>query len=139
MNWTLEEQCREWRRFYDDLLDIVEKYGVNNAFGDGDFWVLDDNMGGATQVLYVFDIAALRKPLVAELMPLLGSKYAGWEIMVVLNVKGPNGDDVPPEGMILHGNFIEEFWDKDLLRRLFGKDFVWTDFSPFSTLQRKAT
>lgn len=134
MIWTLEDQCKEWRSFYDDIIDIVQKYGKNDAFGEGDFWLLDDNMGGATQVLHIFTISILSESLVAELMPLLLSKYVGWEIMVIMNLKGPNEEFVPPEGIILHAKFLEEFWDKDFLRSLFGKSFVWPERSRFSRL-----
>ncbi len=41
----LMQADREWPGSYKALRKIVERHGKNNAFGDGDFWLPDDDWG----------------------------------------------------------------------------------------------
>jgi hypothetical protein len=38
-----QTQEKEWEELYDQLSEILSCYGVSNPFGDGDFWLIDDN------------------------------------------------------------------------------------------------
>lgn len=53
----------EWQRSYDAILPVVQKFGRDNAFGEGEFWLVDDDWGGQMHKLYVFDISALTREL----------------------------------------------------------------------------
>ena len=34
-----------WSRLYQETSKLLAKYGVENSFGDGDYWINDDNYG----------------------------------------------------------------------------------------------
>ena len=36
-------QAMEWEALYDELLQLLGRYGINDAFGKGDFFLVDDN------------------------------------------------------------------------------------------------
>ena len=127
MNPEVEGVFDEWRSSYNDILKILEKHGKNDAFGEGDFWLLDDNWGGGPHRLYISNVSVLTRELVEELMVLLSNeKYLGWQIMVILDLKSPTNEEIPPEGLIVSGTLIQEFWDKEKLRSLFGEKFRWS-------------
>ncbi|MES2538377.1 MAG: hypothetical protein V4632_21165 [Pseudomonadota bacterium] len=125
MSSEIESQFSEWRSLYNEILSFLEGYGRNDPFGEGDFWLLDDNLGGGVHKIYIFNISMVTRELVEGLMKLLTDQYLGWQIMLILDMKCPAGE-VPPEGIIVHANFFEEFWDKDQLKKLFGDKFFWS-------------
>ncbi len=125
MNSETDDQINEWRYSYNDILMILERHGKNDAFGEGDFWLLDDNLGGCLHKLYIFNINVVTRELVAKLMLLLAEKYLGWQVMMILDLKSPTEEEIPPEGLIVYGRFVEEFWDKQKLKSLFGERFLW--------------
>ena len=127
MNPEIEAQINEWRSLYNDILMILERHGKNDACGEGDFWLLDDNWGGGPHRLYIFNISIVTRELVDEFMKLLSTeKHAGWEMMLILDLKSPTGEEIPPEGLFVRGNFVEEFWNKEKLKALFGEKFRWS-------------
>jgi hypothetical protein len=130
MNSEAEAQIDEWKNSYRDILAILQKHGKNDAFGEGDLWLLDDNLGGGLHKIYIFNISVVTRELVRKLMELLGERYLGWHIMMILDLKSPTNEEIPPEGLIVYGSFIEEFWDKGRLARLFGERFLWGEDTP---------
>jgi len=84
-------QQREWEALYGLVVDTMAKYGVENAFGDGDYLIVDDNYGHRRQIVEVHNVKMLRPDIVTALRKLLDG-YNGWEIVMAVNVPGP-----PPE------------------------------------------
>ena len=41
-----EIRCEQWAALYADLLHAPAPFGRNDAFGDGDSWLVDDGWGG---------------------------------------------------------------------------------------------
>jgi hypothetical protein len=49
----------EWSDFYGYIFTEMKIYGINDAFGSGDFWVHDDDWGGKFVKIIIFKIEIL--------------------------------------------------------------------------------
>jgi hypothetical protein len=47
---------QEWEELYDQLRDALAEFGTNDAFGNGEYWVLDDDYGGYHQKICIGDV-----------------------------------------------------------------------------------
>lgn len=82
------QQDREWETLYRLVVQTMAKWGVENAFGGGDYLIVDDNYGWRRQIVEVHNVKMLRPEIVAALRKLLDG-YNGWEIVMAVNVPGP--------------------------------------------------
>jgi hypothetical protein len=107
---------------YEALISVLRKFGKNDPFGEGDFWLVDDNWGDWTQKLTVNNIGVLTREFVDQLKQVM-VQFSAWRLMVTLEVALPCGKNVPPDGLIISGASIEEHWDKNALQTVLGSDF----------------
>lgn len=114
----------EWSTIYARLLTLLEQYGVIDAFGEGDYWLVDDDWGDRLHKLHVFNLNVLTPELVGALNQQLAN-HPGWKIMVTLDVHSPTAEEIPPDGLILDGISVDEHWDRTRLKFLFGCTFHW--------------
>lgn len=113
----------EWDILYQALREVCAKYGVENPYGDGDYWIVDDNWGSATQKLIVFSPKFLKPALVAEISQCIAhTRLLGAQVIVALDFKG-TVEKLPPMGLIVDSCGATEQWDIDLIRRRVGEDF----------------
>ena len=121
-----EMQAFRWEQSYAAAIAVLQRHGVEHAFGEGDFWLFDDNYGYPEHLLYIFRMAALTQGLVAELQSVLRAPaLEGWTIRVVLDLREPDGGQVPPEGLTVSSQAVEEHWNREALRARFGSAFDW--------------
>ncbi len=80
-------QADIWNRLYQKTSASLAKYGIENAIGDGDYWINEDNCGWHRISVGVQNLSLLRPEIVAELRGLLDA-YPGWEITVAVDVLG---------------------------------------------------
>jgi hypothetical protein len=70
-------------RPYDKLLEVLSPWGANNAFGEGDFWIVDDDYGG-----YFHKIVANSKfwseLVTGKIQKVLANSFSDWGVIVVL-------------------------------------------------------
>jgi hypothetical protein len=114
----------EWSALYASLRSLLQRRGHESPFGEGDFWLVDDDWGGALQKVCVFRIAFLTPPLVVEVQELLRGRFPGWGVMFQLEIGGST-DVVPPEGLVVYHDRIDEAWNKAKLKAVLGEDFAW--------------
>jgi len=74
----------EWEAIYGLLLAILQRHGVHDPFGDGDFFLVDDDYGCVQLKIECMSAAALTPALVAEIQQLLGAFERAWEVIVAL-------------------------------------------------------
>ena len=107
----------ESQLLHDQITRTLNQYGVKNAFGKGDYWLLDDNWGWERQQVEVQNLNLLRPHVIKELQTLL-AKYPNWDITVRVDV--PGKEKIWP-GMcviIYHDEIIDE-----LQREFFPEEF----------------
>jgi hypothetical protein len=67
---------------------------------------------------------SLRGVLVSDVQALLDSQLADWGVMFQLEIKD-SPEIIPPEGLIVYADSIEEAWDAEQLARVFGRAFAF--------------
>jgi hypothetical protein len=107
-----------WELAYDQLLCHLIKSGKNDAFGEGDFWLLDDDWGAGGQKICIFNPHVLTKNFISNIQRLLVEKGIESEVLVQIEFDG-----APPEGMRITRFAMQEDWDLARLRTIFGNSF----------------
>lgn len=97
-----EKQAAEWAALYDLLIGALASYGKNDAFGEGDYWVLDDDYGWRSHKVYFWQLEMLRPEIVKAMQGLL-DRFPDWSIVVALDV---NDQNWPNMGLIIRKHEI---------------------------------
>lgn len=87
------EREREWQHLHSDLASTLSQYGKSDPFGDGDFFLVDDDYGSYQHKVECTSEPFLQSSMLVAVQVLL-SKYASpWEVIFVLTRKagGPAG------------------------------------------------
>lgn len=119
-----EEAARETQALYESLGELLSRRGRSDAFGDGDYWIVDDGWVPRSHKVCVFDIAFLSPHLAAEVQSLLKEQFPQCLVWFQLEVREP-GKDVPLPGLRVSATSVKHDWDRDLLRSIFGERFAW--------------
>lgn len=113
-----------WQRLYDALVLTCKWFGDENAFGRGDFWVVDDDYGCHNQKLCVSSLTFLTPEVVQAIQQCIRDAGApGAQVMIQLELQGHGVDQVPPEGLIVKAHDIAEYWNLEQVRAIVGDDF----------------
>jgi hypothetical protein len=125
-------QDREWHILHDRITEVLDRYGHKDPFGNGDYWLVDDNWGQRRHRLEIQNPALVRPQVVVALQAALAD-YPDWEINAGLYL---GKTDWPASGMglvIYSDEIIDELQRKYLpeefrdlrypgARRLFDRD-----------------
>ena len=57
-------QDREWRVLHDRIAETLDRFGRRDAFGDGDYWLVDDNWGQCRQLIEIQNLNLLQPHIV---------------------------------------------------------------------------
>jgi hypothetical protein len=121
MNRSIDQ--KEWEILYNALRTVCAKHGTEDPFGNGDYWIVDDNWGGVTQKLVVSSPRFLTPKLVTEITNCIASTgLLGAQVIVALDLN-IRGDKLSPMGLIIDAHSAIEEWDIDLIRKRVGPDF----------------
>lgn len=99
-----EIQNQIWDSLYRAIVDFLKLYGKEDACGDGDYWVVDDNYGWRRHTIDVFDLKMFDVVIVKGLRRLL-QNIPNWDIVLVLDTPGV-GETIPPMGVTIRRNEI---------------------------------
>lgn len=111
----------EWRRLYECVREICARHGKEDAFGEGDFWVVDDQWAGVGQKIVVTNPQFISRRLVSELSACIGRLgLLGAEIVIALEGQKEGESD---GGLVVHSAGYEEYWDIKALRSRHGTSF----------------
>ena len=87
MNESDEQRDHIWQQLYEKIRALLGQHGKENAFGDGDFWMVDDNYGWRRHTVYLFNLKMLDPVTVDRLRAFL-MDLPEWEIVLVIDVPG---------------------------------------------------
>lgn len=109
---STDARDEEWAALYESLRAALAKLGREDAFGDGDYWLVDDDYGGVAQKLCVHRLAFLDSSLVTTIQAVL-TRFPGWHVLVQLEAE-IDGHPTPPEGIVIYPNHVEQHWDRSV-------------------------
>jgi hypothetical protein len=107
---SADEQDKEWAALYVTLRKSLASLGTENAFGEGDYWIVDDNYGDKAHKLCIHKLSFLRPPALASMQTAL-QRFPGWRIVVQMEAE-VNGVPLPPEGLVIYADGVEQHWDR---------------------------
>ncbi len=108
---------REWQILHDRITETLDRYGKKDAFGRGDYWLVDDDLGLYVHKLEVQNLKLLQPHIIKSLQALLYG-YPNWEIMFRVDVIGKESE-WPAMGLIIHDDGIID----DLKREFLPEEF----------------
>ena len=117
-----ERQAKEWQILHDRITEVLGKFGTKDAFGKGDYWLIDEDWGDYRQKLEVQNLNFLQPQIIKSLQALLAG-YPDWEIMFRVDVIGKE-KEWPPMGLIIHDDEVIDDLHREYLPAEF-RDFVY--------------
>lgn len=108
-----DEQDRIWNMLYQQLVDLFSQHGLENAFGEGDFWVVDDNYGWKRLTVCISDLAILTPSTVLIVQRILND-FPNWEIVLPLEGKARK-EEWPPMGLTVRKHEIIDGLQREYL------------------------
>lgn len=131
-------QNEEWSKLYDELQQLLVRHGQEDAYGDGDFWLVDDNYGSPQHKVCVSRVSFLTKIMASEVQQKLRAYSLPWEVIFAFDPRDERLD-LSDLGVVVHKADIQEDWNAGRMRRLFGSEFRWqTGTQANSQLNRDA-
>src|SRR5947207_15026113 len=94
----------EWRILHDRITETLDRFGKKDAFGRGDYWLVDEDLGLYRQKLEIQNLNLLQPHIIKSLQALLAG-YPDWEIMFRVDVLGKE-KEWPAMGVIIHDDEI---------------------------------
>ena len=98
-----DQQGREWELLYEKIKVVLARWGTEDAFGKGDYLIVDDDYGWRRQNIEIHTLKMLDPAIAAELQALLVDR-TDWEI--VMSVDIPGKESWPPMGIVIRRNEI---------------------------------
>jgi hypothetical protein len=99
---------------YNRLQAVLSAYGESSAFGEGEYWLLDDDWGNREHLLYIFREEFLTSEMIYKLKDIL-QDFEGWKLVVALDVVGWDKNVVPPMGLVISGRTIQDDLQREFL------------------------
>lgn len=99
-----EQQEREWLVLYDRISETLKRFGKENAFGEGDYWLVDDNLGLFEHRLEIQNLKLLQ-PQIIKLLQSLLANHPDWAISVAVDVPGKE-KEWPGMGVVIYADEI---------------------------------
>lgn len=107
---SMDERDKQWASLYATLRKSLALLGTENAFGEADYWIVDDDYGDTAHKLCVHKLSFLRPQLIAAIQEAL-KPYPEWRLLVQMEAK-LDGSPLPPDGLVIHTDHVEQHWDR---------------------------
>lgn len=105
-----DEREKEWANLYTIIRKSLGLLGTENAFGEADFWIVDDDYGGTAHKLCIHKLSFLRPQLITAIQKAL-KPFPAWQVMIQLEIE-IEGTPLPPEGIVIYSDRVEQHWDR---------------------------
>jgi hypothetical protein len=114
-----EREEAEWHLLHDRITEALDQFGKKDAFGKGDYWLVDEHLHAYRHDLEVQNLSLLR-PEVIKLQELLHG-YPHWEIFFTVD---PGKEKWPGMGIIIRDDEIIDELQREHLPEEF-RSFVY--------------
>lgn len=107
------KRVRDWRRLYDRIVMTLDRFGRMDAFGEGDYWLLDEDWGLLVHQIEFQNLKLLRPAVINSLQALL-AEFSEWVITVRVDVVGKE-KAWPGMGLIIRPHDVIDELRRDYL------------------------
>jgi hypothetical protein len=117
-------QDEAWQALYAKLQACLAGHGNEDPYGNGDFWLVDDDWGGPQHKVCVFRLGFLTPALCAEVQRMLGGFPPTWQVLFALDTPNVHrhAEDL---GVSVTKFGIAEQWSRVRMSQTFGDEFKW--------------
>jgi hypothetical protein len=81
------EQDTEWRLLYAKLSGLLESAGDPDPYGNGDYWLVDDDWGSKQHKICIFRIESVSSTLIEAIQKILQPFGPDWEVLIALEIQ----------------------------------------------------
>ena len=120
-------QDATWERLHQGVMDVLAQYGIEDGFGDGDYWINFDNYGWTRIELGIQNLDLFRPQVVGDLRALLRD-LPEWEITMAVDVIAKKGS-WPIMGLTIRRHEIIDGLQRDILPDVF-RTYHYADSRP---------
>ena len=93
---------QEWKELYEQLVTALVSFGKNDAFGNGDCWLVDDDWGKAQHKIEITNPEFWSDAVHRRIRQVLASSFPGWGVLVVFGGKAKGS-----RGFIVYADRVE--------------------------------
>jgi hypothetical protein len=105
---------QEWSALYGELSSFLSKRGQSSPYGEGEYWLLDDDYGNGEHLLYLYREDFLSAEIVCEIRKIL-TRFPQWKVVVSMDVIAWDKNKVPPMGLVISHDGIEDGLRREFL------------------------
>jgi hypothetical protein len=116
------EQDTEWRLLYAKLSGLLESAGDPDPYGNGDYWLVDDDWGSKQHKICIFRIESVSSTLIEAIQKILQPFGPDWEVLIALEIQDKRYTG-GPEGLTVTAQTVRQDWDRRLLREQLGYEY----------------
>ncbi len=105
-------QEREWLELHTMISALMRLHGEENHLRKGDYWLVDENLGGWHHQLEIQNLRMLDPDIVRSLQGLLQA-CPDWDVTILVDVRGK--ENWPPMGLVVYDDKIEDGLKREYL------------------------
>ena len=106
-----DERAQQWQSLYEALGKALALFGIENPFGEADYWLVDDDYGDTTHKICVHRLPFLRPEVITAIQESL-KQFPGWRVMVQLEIEIDGASDAS-SGFVIYPEKIESHWARE--------------------------
>jgi hypothetical protein len=122
MSDATNTQEKEWHDLHDLITEVLDRHGIKDPVGEGDYWLLDENWGWCAHQVEFQNLSLFQPEIVKQLQKLL-MEYPDWEIRLRVTVPGMH-DRWPAMGLVVTQDQIKDQLQRQYLPAEF-RDFIY--------------
>ena len=106
-------QEKEWAILHDRIANLLDQFGKKDPVGDGDYWLVDENLGWQRHKVEIDNLNFLQPHIIKSLQALLAD-FPTWDITVQVAVSGKE-KEWPGMGLTIYSDEIIDELQREFL------------------------
>jgi hypothetical protein len=117
----MSDERKGWKSCYLAIQQVLAKRGVESPFGQGDYWLVDEDYGGFDQKICVFRAGFLSRKVISEIQDVLAKEFPTWRVFIVLEIPVLLEREHEEGGIIIYAERVEEHWNRQEIETALGE------------------
>ena len=104
----------EWSELHHELSAFLSKWGRSSPFGEGDYWLLDDNWGNGEHLVYIYKENYLTPALVQGIKEII-KRFPRWKVVISMDIGAQTNEKIPPMGLVISSERVQDDLNREFL------------------------